>query len=108
MNVIAFTAKNGVTYKDLPEPKAGLYEVTVPVKARGGCHIDYEILKDNYGTEGFPVMPRHEYAEAVVAVGLDVLKVEAGDHVVIESNIKCGTCRHRVHGSAHLREKLDA
>lgn len=58
--------KNEVQFTDLPDPKPGANEVVVKVKASGICHTDYEVLKDNYGTGAFPVVPGHEYAGVVV------------------------------------------
>lgn len=108
MKAIVFTAKNEVFYTDLPDPKAGQDEVVVQVKASGICHTDYEVLKDNYGTGAFPVVPGHEYAGVVVEVGADVTGVKTGDRVAVDPNIECGTCRACARGWAHLCEKLGA
>lgn len=108
MKAIVFTAKNEVSYTDLPDPKAGPGEVVVQVKASGICHTDYEVLKDNYGTGAFPVVPGHEYAGVVVEVGADVTGVKSGDRVAVDPNIECGNCRACVRGWAHLCENLGA
>ena len=60
MQAVVFTAKNEVQLKGLPDPTPGPDEVVVEVKASGICHTDYEVLKDNYGTGAFPVVPGHE------------------------------------------------
>ena len=75
MKAIVFTGKNEVAYTELPDPKPGADEVVVEIKASGICHTDYEVLKDNYGTGAFPVVPGHEYAGVVVDVGPDVTNV---------------------------------
>lgn len=108
MKAIVFTAKNEVSLKDLPDPKAGSGEVVVQVKASGICHTDYEVLKDNYGTGAFPVVPGHEYAGIVVDVGADVTGVKTGDRVAVDPNIECGSCRACARGWAHLCENLGA
>lgn len=108
MKAIVFTAKNEVTFKDLPDPKAGSGEVVVHVRASGICHTDYEVLKDNYGTGAFPVVPGHEYAGIVVEVGADVTSVKTGDRVAVDPNIECGDCHACARGWAHLCEKLGA
>ena len=79
MKAIVFTAKNEVSHTGLPDPKAGAGEVVVQVKASGICHTDFEVLKDNYGTGAFPVVPGHEYAGVVVEVGEGVSDVKTGD-----------------------------
>ncbi|MEP1698310.1 MAG: alcohol dehydrogenase catalytic domain-containing protein [Paracoccaceae bacterium] len=108
MRAIVFTAKNKVEITDLPDPKAGVGEVVVEVKASGICHTDYEVLKDNYGTGAFPVVPGHEYAGVVVEVGDGVSGVKLGDRVAVDPNLECGNCSACVRGWAHLCENLSA
>ena len=108
MKAIVFTAKNEVSYADLPDPKAGEGEVVVEVKASGICHTDYEVKKDNYGTGAFPVVPGHEYAGVIVEVGSGVSGVKLGDRVAVDPNLECGHCRACGRGWAHLCENLGA
>ncbi|KIN70535.1 Alcohol dehydrogenase GroES domain protein [Sulfitobacter noctilucae] len=108
MKAIVFAGKNDVQFTDLPDPKPGAGEVVVQVKASGICHTDYEVLKDNYGTGAFPVVPGHEYAGVVVEVGADVTGVATGDRVAVDPNLECGTCRACARGWAHLCENLGA
>lgn len=108
MKSVVFTAKNEVQFSDLPDPKPGPGEVVVKVKASGICHTDFEVLKDNYGTGAFPVVPGHEYAGIVAEVGPGVTNVRAGDRVVVDPNLECGTCRACKRGWAHLCENLGA
>lgn len=108
MKAVVFTAKNQVEFKDLSDPKAGMGEVVVQVKASGICHTDYEVLKDNYGTGAFPVVPGHEYSGVIVDVGEGVTTVSLGDRVAVDPNLECGTCRACGRGWAHLCENLGA
>lgn len=108
MKAALFTGKNEVQFTKLPEPKAGVGEVVVEVKASGICHTDYEVLKDNYGTGAFPVVPGHEYSGVIVDVGSGVKNVRAGDRVAVDPNFECGTCRACGRGWAHLCENLGA
>lgn len=108
MKAVLFTGKNTVQFTDLPDPKAGPGEVVVEVKASGICHTDFEVLKDNYGTGAFPVVPGHEYAGVVVEVGSGVTEVKTGDRVAVDPNLECGTCRACKRGWAHLCESLGA
>ena len=80
----------------------------VQVMASGVCHTDFEVLKDNYGTGAFPVVPGHEYAGIVVETGPEVSDFSAGDRVVVDPNFECGTCRACRRGWAHLCESLGA
>jgi len=108
MKAVVFTAKNAVQFTDLPDPTPGPGEVVVEVKASGICHTDYEVLKDNYGTGAFPVVPGHEYAGVVVEVGPGVSDVAVGDRVAVDPNLECGKCRACGRGWAHLCENLGA
>ncbi len=108
MKAVLFTGKNKVSYTDLPNPKPGPDEVVVEVKASGICHTDYEVLKDNYGTGAFPVVPGHEYAGVIVDVGSNVRTLKTGERVAVDPNFECGTCRACARGWAHLCENLGA
>jgi len=108
MKAVLFTGKNKVSYTDLPDPKPGPDEVVVEVKASGVCHTDYEVLKDNYGTGAFPVVPGHEYAGVIVDVGSNVRTLKTGERVAVDPNLECGTCRACARGWAHLCENLGA
>ncbi len=108
MKAVVFTGINEVSFTDLPDPKPGPGEVVVEVKASGICHTDYEVLKDNYGTGAFPVVPGHEYAGVVVEAGAGVTEFNTGDRVAVDPNFECGCCRACERGWAHLCEKLGA
>lgn len=108
MQSIVFTGKNEVCLTTLADPTPGPGEVVIEVRASGICHTDYEVLKDNYGTGAFPVVPGHEYAGVVVETGPGVLGVVQGDRVAVDPNFECGTCRACRRGWAHLCERLGA
>lgn len=108
MEAVNFPARNRVAFGSLPDPVPGRDEVLIEVKASGICHTDFEVLKANYGTGAFPVVPGHEFAGVVVDVGPGVSDVRVGDRVVVDPNIACGTCRACTKGWAHLCEALGA
>ena len=80
--------------------------MVVDVKASSICHTDHEVLKDNYGTGAFPVVPEREYAGLVVEVGVDVKNVATGDRVAVDPDLECRTCRACGRGWAHLCENV--
>ena len=108
MKAVLFTGKNEVQFTDLPDPKAGAGEVVVDVKASGICHTDYEVLRANYGTGAFPVVPGHEYSGVVFDVGPGVTNVRIGDKVAVDPNFECGTCSACRRGWTHLCDSLGA
>ena len=108
MQAIMFPERNTVELTDLPDPKAGPDEVLVEVRASGLCHTDVEVLRGNYGTGAYPLVPGHEYAGIVAEVGPGVDTVAVGDRVAIAPNLNCGACGACAKGWAHLCEKLGA
>jgi threonine dehydrogenase-like Zn-dependent dehydrogenase len=108
MKAISFPAKDRIILCDGPDPAPGPGEVLVEVRASGICHTDLEILRGNYGTSAFPVVPGHEFAGVVLETGSGVTTVSVGDRVVIDPNIECRHCSACKRGWAHLCENLGA
>lgn len=74
---------------DLEAPKAG--EVLVRVAAAGVCHSDWHLMT-GATRHRVPVVPGHEGAGVVLAVGDGVTRVKPGDHVALNWSPNCGTC----------------
>lgn len=108
MKSVLYRARNEVAVADLPDPVAGPGEAVVEVRASGICHTDVEVLRGNYGTSAFPVVPGHEFAGLVVDVGAGVAGIGTGDRVVVDPNIECGACPACRRGWSHLCENLRA
>ena len=108
MQALVFSESQHVAIEQLPDPIPGPREIVIAVKASGICHTDIEILKGNYGSSAFPLVPGHEFAGEVVAVGSEVTSIQCGDRVVVDPNIGCGTCFACRRGRVNLCEKLGA
>lgn len=83
----------------LPHPDPGPREVVVKVGACGVCGSDthcYETDEQGYvlfsGPARLPVVPGHEYAGTVVAVGEEVRTLRVGQLVAAEGMLNCGVC----------------
>jgi NDMA-dependent alcohol dehydrogenase len=74
---------------DLAPPQAG--EVLVKVVATGVCHSDYHLVTGDT-KHALPVVPGHEGAGVVEAVGPGVIRVKPGDHVALNWAPNCGEC----------------
>ena len=74
---------------DLAPPRAG--EVLVKVGAAGVCHSDYHLVT-GATRHPMPVVPGHEGAGIVEAVGEGVTRVRPGDHVALNWAPNCGEC----------------
>ncbi|MAM11998.1 MAG: zinc-binding dehydrogenase [Rhizobiaceae bacterium] len=108
MKAIVFPSRDTVTLVDLPDPEAGPGQVVIEVRASGLCHTDFEVLHANYGPGAFPVVPGHEYAGVIAAIGPGVTGLSIGDRVVVDPNIECGACPACKRGWAHLCDRLEA
>ena len=80
---------------DVAEPSGD--EVLVKVAAAGICHSDLTAVTVGFG-EPLPLVPGHEVAGEVVAVGPGVVGLTAGDHVVACEVEHCGYCTNCVRG----------
>ena len=84
---------------DLAEPRTG--EVLVRVVAAGVCHSDWHLMT-GATRHATPVVPGHEGAGVVVAVGPGVDRVREGDHVALNWAPSCGSCFYCLHDRPSL------
>jgi len=93
---------------ELADPTPAAKEVVIRVHASGICHTDIDILYGRYGSSKFPLVPGHEYAGEIVALGDAVSSFKEGQRVVVDPNIHCTECRACKKGLTNLCEKLGA
>jgi S-(hydroxymethyl)glutathione dehydrogenase/alcohol dehydrogenase len=93
-----------VEQAELEEPRAG--EILVEVKAAGVCHSDLHPARGDWPTRT-PLVLGHEGAGVVRAVGENVNRVVAGDHVVFCWAPPCGSCPPCLEGRPVLCDRLD-
>ncbi len=84
---------------DLAPPRAG--EVLVKVAAAGVCHSDWHLMT-GATRHPLPVVPGHEGAGVVEAVGPAVLGLRPGDHVALNWAPSCGGCFYCLDGRPSL------
>jgi D-arabinitol dehydrogenase (NADP+) len=85
-----------VSVVDLPHPHLQPGEVLVRVMASGICGTDVHIYRGEYLGD-YPVVPGHEFAGVVEAVGAGVTRFKPGDRVAVEPNIACNNCYNCLH-----------
>lgn len=88
---------------ELPALKPG--EVLVRVAYEGVCATDLEVLSSDLsyyksGLAHYPIVPGHEFAGTVAAVGARITELREGDRVVVECIQGCGTCHACAKGNA--------
>jgi len=92
--------------EDWPIPQSGPDEAVVRIKSCGICATDYKAIKGIRRNVRFPLVPGHEPAGIVAAVGAHVSHVKEGDEVIICPAGYCGHCRYCRMGLAHYCENL--
>ncbi|MGW6036401.1 NAD(P)-dependent alcohol dehydrogenase [Gordonia terrae] len=75
----------------------GPNDVSIDIAFAGICHSDIHTARDEWGGTKFPVVPGHEIAGTVAAVGDDVTRYVVGDRVgvgcFVDSCRECEPCR---------------
>jgi D-arabinose 1-dehydrogenase-like Zn-dependent alcohol dehydrogenase len=91
---------------DAPRPEPGAGELRVRSESVGICGSDLHALAGHHPFIDLPVVPGHEVAGVVEAVGEGVDGFAAGDRVLLEPNVADGTCHHCRTGRYNLCEHL--
>ena len=107
MRAAVITAPGDVQVADVADPEPGPRDVVVEVAACGVCGTDLHILAGEFAP-ALPVVPGHEFAGDVVAVGRDVTEVAVGDPVAADPNMYCGECYYCRRGRGNLCERFAA
>lgn len=80
--------KTAVERRDL-----GPLDVLIEIKYAGICHSDIHTARNEWGGTHYPVVPGHEIAGIVAAVGDEVTRHDVGDRVGVGCFVdSCGTC----------------
>ena len=75
----------------------GPRDVLVAIAYAGICHSDIHTARGEWGETHYPLVPGHEIAGTVAAIGTDVTTFEVGDRVgvgvIVDSCRTCASCR---------------
>ncbi|WCJ61565.1 NAD(P)-dependent alcohol dehydrogenase [Agrobacterium tumefaciens] len=70
-------------------------DVVIDIKYAGICHSDIHTVRNEWKNAAYPIVPGHEIAGVVRAVGSKVTKFKVGDHVgvgcFVDSCVGCAT-----------------
>ncbi|MCO8273473.1 zinc-dependent alcohol dehydrogenase family protein [Actinoplanes sp. TRM 88003] len=80
-----------IAVEQVPDPTPGPTDVVVKPAATGICGTDLHIMDGEFAPS-FPIVPGHEFAGEIVAVGSEVSDYAVGDQVAVDPSLYCGYC----------------
>ncbi len=107
MKAVVITAPGQVEVTTVPDPTPGPREVVVEVAGCGICGTDLHILQGEFAPT-LPVVPGHEFAGEVVAVGGAVTELRVGDEVAVDPSLYCGECYYCRRARGNMCERWGA
>lgn len=108
MNAVVIEQPSTITVKEVPEPEIGPEDVLVRVGACGICGTDLHIADGEFPPTPYPIIPGHEFAGEVVAVGSAVRSLREGTRVAVDPSLFCGHCHFCRRGKGNLCENWNA
>ena len=92
----ALSAKSDLVPYTFERRELAADDVALEIKYAGICHSDIHQAREEWGPANFPMVPGHEIAGVVTAIGSSVTKFAVGDligvGVYIDSCGKCDSC----------------
>jgi len=101
------TGIGSVEVTTVDDPVPGPRQVLVQVAACGLCGTDLHILNGEFAPT-LPVIPGHEFAGEIVAVGSQVTERRVGERVAVDPSLYCFECYYCRRGHNNLCERWAA
>lgn len=93
--IAAFSAKEPLGPFSFTRRDPKEHDVVIDIKFSGICHSDIHTVRSEWGAANYPVVPGHEIAGVVRAIGSKVTKYKVGDHVGVGCFVdSCRECAH--------------
>ncbi|MFI1095622.1 zinc-dependent alcohol dehydrogenase family protein [Streptomyces sp. NPDC020917] len=107
MKAAVISSPGVVGIETVDDPAPGTGEVVVQVAACGLCGTDLHILQGEFAPT-LPIVPGHEFAGEIVAVGAEVAGLAVGDQVAVDPSLYCHECHYCRIGRNNLCERWNA
>ncbi|SEO06672.1 zinc-dependent alcohol dehydrogenase family protein [Actinacidiphila rubida] len=107
MKAAVISSPGVVGIETVDDPAPGRGEVVVQVAACGLCGTDLHILQGEFAPT-LPIVPGHEFAGEIVAVGSGVAGLAVGDRVAVDPSLYCHACHYCRIGRNNLCERWNA
>lgn len=105
MRAVVIETPEKFAVQNVPDPTPGPGEVVVRVDAVGVCGTDAHIADGEFPPTPYPIVPGHEFAGSVVALGTGVDGVRIGDAIAVDPSLFCGACHYCAVGRGNLCER---
>lgn len=93
----AVSATEPLTETTITRRDVGPHDVAFDIHFSGICHSDIHTVRGEWGRSTYPIVPGHEIAGVVTAVGAEVTGFQVGDRVgvgcFVDSCRECDNCR---------------
>lgn len=100
------SVRQPLRYRELSTPSAGAGQVLVRINACAICRTDLHVIDGELPHPKLPLVPGHEIAGRIVAVGEGVSRFHSGDRVGIPwLGWTCGNCTFCLAGRENLCER---
>jgi 2-desacetyl-2-hydroxyethyl bacteriochlorophyllide A dehydrogenase len=106
MQAVVIDKPGDLSVGEVPDPSPRPDEVVIAVSVCGICGTDLHVADGEYSLTRYPIIPGHEFAGEVVAVGKEVANVPLGSMVTADPNDFCGRCRPCREGHGNLCENF--
>ena len=100
MRAVIINAPGSIRVDSVPDPTPRADELLIRVEACGICGTDLHIIDGESSLARYPIVPGHELAGEVVALGCDIVQsnenggmnITIGSRVAVDPNLYCGYC----------------